>query len=243
MNECADYRRAVLTNPEDVDAGLRAHRDACADCTEFAQRAAQFEGRLARALRLDMAASEGPKVIPLDAARRRRAARESVSPIGRRGWLAIAASVTVAIGVAMGLWLAVPVPSLAAAVVAHMAGEPQAWRTTDVPVPPEALGAVLAAAHIHLTPAAGVVSYASSCEFRGHRVPHLVVQTDQGPVTVMVLVHEPAGRTVAFDEAGYRGVILPVAGHGSIAVLTKNQADSAAIERVAARVLGAIVWG
>jgi len=58
-----------------------------------------------------------------------------------------------------------------------------------------------------------------------------------------VLVHEPAGRTVAFDEAGYRGVILPVAGHGSIAVLTKNQADSAAIERVAARVLGAIVWG
>jgi hypothetical protein len=243
MSLCADYRRAVLTNPQDVDAGLRAHQDACADCTEFAHRASQFEGRLARALRLDMAASTGPKVIPLEAARRRRAARTSAPTVGRRGWLALAASVTVAIAVGLGLWLAAPAPSLAQAVVAHMAGEPQAWRTTDVSVPPEALGAVLAEAHVHLTPAAGVVSYASSCEFRGHRVPHLVVQTDQGPVTVMVLVHEPASRAATFDETGYRGVILPVAGHGSIAVLTHGQADPAAIARVAARVLGAIVWG
>ena len=37
---------------------------------------------------------------------------------------------------------------------------------------------------------AGLVSYANSCVFRGHHVPHLVVQTEAGPVTVMVLVHE-----------------------------------------------------
>jgi hypothetical protein len=93
-----------------------------------------------------------------------------------------------------------------------------------------------------LTPAAGLVSYASSCEFRGHRVPHLVVQTDQGPVTVMVLVHETTPRAATFDEAGYRGVILPVADHGSIAVLSQDRIDSTAIQRVAARVLGALVW-
>ena len=158
----------------------------------------------------------------------------------------MAASLTLAIGVAGSLWLAVPRPSLAGEVVAHMAGEPQAWRVTDVAVPAGALQPVLRDARLHLTGAAGVVTYANSCLFRGHVVPHLVVQTDQGPVTVMVLVHESSGQRVTFDESGYRGVIVPVPGHGSIAVLAKEgagePADAAAVGRIATRVLGAIVW-
>jgi hypothetical protein len=90
---------------------------------------------------------------------------------------------------------------------------------------------------------AGMVSYAQSCLFRGHRVPHLVVQTDMGPVTVMVLVHESVSKPTRFDEEGYRGVILPVAGHGSVAVLAKDQSGTlASVENVAARVRSAIVW-
>ena len=73
---------------------------------------------------------------------------------------------------------------------------------------------------LRLSNGAGMVSYASSCAFRGHRVPHLVIQTESGPVTVMVLVHEGVRKPVRFDEQGYRGVIVPVAGHGSLAVLT-----------------------
>ena len=38
-------------------------------------------------------------------------------------------------------------------------------------------------------------------------VPHLVVQTEMGPVTVMVLVHESVAKPVPFEEQGYRGVI------------------------------------
>jgi len=44
-----------------------------------------------------------------------------------------------------------------------------------------------------------------------------------------------------FDEEGYRGVILPVSGHGSLAVLAKDQSgDLAAVEKVAAQVRAAI---
>jgi hypothetical protein len=65
-----------------------------------------------------------------------------------------------------------------------------------------------------------------------------------GPATVMVLVHEPVSKPVHFDEEGYRGVILPMAGHGSIAVLAKDgeSADSGSIEEVAARVRAAVEW-
>jgi len=112
------------------------------------------------------------------------------------------------------------------------------------PIPTAArLSAAIADAHMRLLPDAGVVSYAASCEFRGHHVPHLVVQDTSGPVTVMVLVHESARSAVNFDEQGYRGVILPVPGHGAIAVLTRNKSlGTAAVDRIAARVVGAIDW-
>jgi hypothetical protein len=88
-----------------------------------------------------------------------------------------------------------------------------------------------------------MVSYAQSCEFRGRHVPHLVVQTAMGPITVMVLVHETVSKATPFDEEGYRGVILPVPGHGSLAVLARGRdADLGSIEKIAERVEAAIVW-
>jgi hypothetical protein len=102
---------------------------------------------------------------------------------------------------------------------------------------------VLRDSHLRLAGGAGLVSYASSCAFRGHQVPHLVIQTESGPVTVMVLVHEREPKPVQFDEQGYRGVIVPVAGHGSLAVLTRDpNTDPKTIEHIAARVLDSIVW-
>ena len=155
----------------------------------------------------------------------------------------MAASVLVGLVLAGGLWIAAPHASLAAGVVAHMAGEPQAWTRTDMPVPSPELEFVLRNTHMRLRPDAGMVTYAQSCLFRGHRVPHLVVQTDMGPVTVMVLVHESVSKPTLFDEEGYRGVILPVAGHGSLAVLAKDQSgDLASVEKVAAQVQAAIEW-
>ena len=55
----------------------------------------------------------------------------------------MAATVLVALLVGT-LWLGAPHASLAADVVAHMAGEPEAWARTDVPVPSADLAQVLA---------------------------------------------------------------------------------------------------
>jgi uncharacterized protein DUF3379 len=102
---------------------------------------------------------------------------------------------------------------------------------------------VLHDSHVRLNPAAGMVSYARSCRFRGYQVPHLVVQTDLGPVTVMVLVHETLSKPTPFDEEDYRGILLPAAGHGSLAVLARGQqADLDAVRHIAARIQDAVVW-
>ena len=153
----------------------------------------------------------------------------------------MAAGLLLAVGVAGGLWVGRPRSSLAEDVVGHMAGEPQAWdRTNRISAQ---LPTVLRAAQMRLSPSAGLVSYANSCLFRGYLVPHLVVQSASGPVTVMVLVHESVPAPVRFDEQGYRGMILPMPGHGSVAVLVRDQdADLKSVERMALMLRGAIGW-
>jgi hypothetical protein len=242
MMDCAAYRRALMADPHDPEAGLREHREGCPDCTLFTEQLSRFESRLDRALRVDLPARTDTvaQVLPLRAKSRLRSRRGS--SLGK-GWFAMAASVLLAVVVAGALWLSAPGPSLAADVVTHMGGEPDAWRRTDVPVPGVELQDVLHDSHLRLGNGAELVSYAQSCEFRGHRVPHLVIQTDSGSVTVMVLVHEHVHTMVRFDEQGYRGVIVPVAGHGSLAVLTRGaDTDLKTIERIAARVQSSIVW-
>ncbi len=239
MMDCAQYRRLILANPHDSNPELRIHLESCRDCPEYTERLLRFESRLARALLVAAPAEGGARVVPP----RVSAAHRAPSPLVRRGWLAMAASVLIALVVGGALWLASPHQSLAADVVAHMAGEPQAWQRTGVPVPPSELALVLRDAKMRLIPDAPMVSYARSCLFRGHQVPHLVVQTDMGPVTVMVLVHESVSKPVSFDEEGYRGMIVPVPGHGSLAVLVRGQqAGINAIKQIAARVQAALVW-
>jgi hypothetical protein len=255
MMDCTQHRRAMLADPRDTDPELRVHRETCADCTEYAGQLWRFDTRLDRALRIEVGErltlpSRGRRILNRFGFDRPAFYRPGLGRTGsprpaldRRGWLAVALGLLLAVGVASVLWLAIPGPSLAADLVTHMGGEPQAWRRTDEAVPASALTQVLRDARVRLTPGAGVVTYAASCSFRGHQVPHLVVQDDAGPATVMVLAHESVPAVVHFDEQGYRGVIVPVPGHGSLAVLTRGQAaDINGIQRILARLLASIDW-
>ena len=233
MMEHAQYRLAIMADPHSADAELRGHREACTECRAFTERLLKFESRLERAMRVDIP----PTADVLPFARGR-----GNAPTAPRRWMALAASVVLGAAIVGGVWLSLPQPGLAAAVVAHMAGEPEAWQRTEAVSQPE-LADVLKDSKLRLKPDAGIVSYASSCAFRGHRVPHLVVQTASGPVTVMVLVHESVRQATPFDEQGYRGTIVPVPGHGSIAVLMRDSGIGAGeIQRIAAQVDAALVW-
>jgi hypothetical protein len=242
MMDCGHVRRTLLAEPSNDDAGLRLHLATCHECTRYALQLRRFEDRLDRALRVEVnpRAMEQRVVTPLRATARR-GARPWDPP--HRRWLAAAASVLLGTAVAFSLWLAAPGRSLAADVVKHMAEEPNAWARTDIPVPEPRLDKVLIESHVRLKSSAGLVSYASSCTFRGHNVPHLVVQTASGPVTVMVLTHEALRSAMRFNEQGYRGVIIPVRGHGSLAVLERGpETDIKAVQSVAERVQSALDW-
>jgi hypothetical protein len=144
-----------------------------------------------------------------------------------RPW-AMAAGLLVALAAGAFVWIVRPAAALAAEVVAHAEGEPPSWSSV-APVPDADVDAILRRAGVTLEPSARDVVYARTCEFRGREIPHLVVRTADGPVTVLVLADERVAFRHRFSEEGYTGVLVP-AGGGSIAVLAQGatQVDEAA---------------
>jgi hypothetical protein len=136
---------------------------------------------------------------------------------------AFAASVAAALVVGGTLWLSRPPESLAAEIVTHVEGEPNSWQKTQ-PVTTEQLDAVLHKSGVKLGTGMEPVVYASSCWFRGHFVPHVVVTTKHGPVTVIILLHEQIKAPQQFNEDGYAGLLVP-ARTGSVAVLSRTPMD------------------
>ena len=129
------------------------------------------------------------------------------------------------IAVAIG-WLIRPTESLAHAVVAHVAGEVDFAKPANT----QDLSQVLKQAGVDADVVPGKVTYAHTCWLRGHWVPHLLVQTSSGPVTVIVMPDEHIKGRTSFHDSGYDGVIVP-AQRGSIAVLAQGTADIADVAK------------
>jgi hypothetical protein len=201
---CDDARLSIGAEPGSTGPALEDHLLACPACRQFREEMRALDGTIRRAL------ERAPE--PLTVQRR-------TAPTVWRQW-ALAASVALAMFAVLAVWVLRPSDTLARDVVAHVQAEPESWLATQH-VDAQAIEAALRGAGVELNITSDRISYAQSCWFRGHYVPHLVVNTAQGPATVMILNHEQVRARHTFHEAGMSGVIVP-AGAGSIAVLTRG---------------------
>jgi hypothetical protein len=198
---CTHARLLLGAEPHGADAELEAHLAGCSACTTFRDEMRALDARIARAL------AQPPDLA--SAARPQRAAPW-------RQW-ALAASVLLAGVLLAGVWLLRPTDTLARDLVVHVQGEPDSWFATQQ-VSAQGIGDALHRSGVAIDLTSDRVTYAESCWFRGHYVPHLVVQTAQGPATVLLLRHEQVSGPRTFRESGMNGIIVP-ADKGSVAVL------------------------
>ena len=206
---CEQTRLLIGAEPDTTTAALLEHLQSCPECSRFRDQVRAFEVNIRRALEQPPLSSAA--AVPRPAARRQ--------GVPWRQW-ALAASVTFAMFAALLVWLLRPSETLAREVVAHVESEPQSLLATEH-VTAADIAKVLRGSGVELDVASDRVTFASNCWFRGHYVPHLVVQTTRGPVTVMILRHEHVGSRQRFHEAGMSGVIVPGAA-GSMAVLASG---------------------
>ncbi|HUQ08967.1 MAG TPA: DUF3379 family protein [Steroidobacteraceae bacterium] len=216
--DCSHARLAIGGDPRNLSAEVEGHVSGCPACRKFRDEMLAMEGRLEAALQLPL--------------HRFRDAKKSHAP--RR--YALAASLLIAVLLGGGAWLFQPRPALADQVMEHVRHEAGSW-ALQRRLAPDEIAAVLARAGVHFDSSMPVV-YASPCPFRGHVAPHLVLQTAQGPVTVMLLSHEKIAARESFEEQGYQGVLLP-AGEGSVALLTRG---GGVPETTEAEILSAVRW-
>lgn len=225
---CLEFRRNVGAEPSASGAGIEAHRAECPACARYQDELRAMDSLIGRALAVDAA--------------RIRKGDAPAEPAGatqrRPRWLALAASIVIGISVGLALWLSAPRPSLAREVIGHVAHEPDAMSGT-APIAQASLAGVLDPEGTRLRPGLGDVTFAMRCVFEGHVVPHLVVRTAGGPVTVLLLRHRSVSERVELAEQGYVGVVLP-APRGSIAIVGRDLKD---LDGIAQQVFEAVDWG
>lgn len=223
MTNCTEYRNAVTAAPSHEDG----HAASCAACREYHDGVLALDRKIALALEIPVPAPRVPALPEVEFT--------NVTQLGRRGlrasaWLALAA--TAAFAAVIGYRMTgepVDQPTLAEQIVAHMEHEPYAFANADTPVSDARLARVVPAGVATLDHSAGLITYAQSCEINGKSVPHLVIQGERGPVTILLMPEQEVAGAEEIVGESVRGVILPV-GRGSIAIVGQQGEDLDLIE-------------
>lgn len=231
---CLEFRRHVGAEPSAPSPAALAHREECPACARYQNEMLSLDRLLGKAMRVDLAPASAR---PGAAAASDGLAAEPRSAAPPRRWLAVAASLVAGVLVATTLWLSYPGPTLAAEVIGHVVSDPGALEASQ-PLPAGSISDVLEPSHVRLRPGMGPVTFAMRCLFEGQVVPHLVVQTAAGPVTVLLLEHRRVEAPIRIESDGYSAVVLP-APRGSIAIVGRNVAG---IDAIAQQVFDSVDW-
>jgi hypothetical protein len=202
---CAEFQQAVGAEPSTSDIAVLEHAAGCSSCARYRADMRAMDERIRKALTIDV---KTPAV------------RTALVPASIN-WR-IAAMIIVSLVVFSLGWLAYPRQSLADDIVQHALHEASELQPTDVVVDTETVREILASSGVRLKPNELAVSFARVCPLRGRAVPHLIVQTASGPVTVLVLSDEKnLSKPKRFEERGFLGTLMP-APRGVIAVLGQD---------------------
>jgi hypothetical protein len=220
---CEEFRVAVGAEPMTRCTDVAAHASRCSECTDYRRRLQALDRTIVAALQ--MRTGESPRSGRLR------------SRFDRSGW-GLAASLVLGIASGAAIWMSSTRSSLTEDVIAHSQQEPASLvHTLDV-VPEADVSALLEREGLRLRAGVMRVSYAQPCRFHGAFAPHLVVQSDRGPVTLLILPHEQTRtRIERIHASGFDGVILPAA-RGVLVALGRG----ATVEIVAQTALRALQY-
>lgn len=223
MMSCLEFHRRITIDPGDRDPRILEHAAACPPCTGFGQRLAQLDRSLRAAIDVAPPREMCARILLRQSCAERRAVRTR-----RRRWLALAASVLVVAAVAGGYWSYREPDSLSQAVLAHLDAEPIALAPHGA-IPVERINQIAQPTQTWIDDSIGTVSFARICPIHDAKAVHLVVEGDEGPVTVMILPHEKIDKKMAVRNQRYEGVIVPRA-VGSVAIVGYRGESLGAVE-------------
>ena len=208
--EHAEFRRLIGANPNRTEPEVIEHRTGCDACAKYADDLLRVDAMVRGALEVPVPPA-GPKPWEIDRGQK-----------ARVPWLAIAASVLLIITAGVTLWVGQRRDALITEVVKHADRERDVLVVSDKRVAEDKVQRALAKAGARLSGPLPV-SVARVCKIRGIVAPHLVMQTADGAVAILLLSQEHMFTSHSFDKFGYQGELVPMGDH-SIAVIGTSKA-------------------
>jgi hypothetical protein len=239
---CENYREAIAADPSESIEGGAGHAAVCESCSAYRAEIQALDLTIARALAIDVPELKIPDLPPIgeEDGNVVNLPFRRVSKITTPAWIGIAASF--ALAAVIGMQFVGDGPSndqlLAAQVLAHLDHEPWALKATNVAVSEERLAQVVNPGVGTMDRDIGLVTYAQTCIINGRTIPHLVIQGEKGPITLLLMPDEMVSSAVILSGESVNGVILPV-GDGSIAIIG---ARDERIEDLRQRVVDSVEW-
>ncbi len=197
----------------------------------------ELDLKIAKALQIDVPELVMPELpdIEMDKVATLPTRKRSLAPL----WFAVAATVVLATSISLRMSdVFQTYDSLAEEILAHMDHEPGALRVTDIAVPDERLARVVPASVAQFDRDKALITYAQPCTIKGKESPHLVVQGERGPVTIILMPEVGVAETTLIEGTNVKGVILPV-GDGSIAIIGDRDEP---LEPIQKNVVDSVTW-
>lgn len=210
---CLEFRRFELADPCASSADAQRHRTSCTACGKFAAAVDQQEIALAEVLNIPAPEGLTERILLTRKTGRRFAPR----------LLALAASLTLAVGIGMFYWNggAVPRADYAQFAIDHVMHEPESF-TTHVAVDPAHFKQEIARFGGELRAPLGKVRYLRICPTPEGPGLHVVIDTPNGTATLIIIPNVKRGsRTLNATLDGWN-VTAGRAGEGYYALVTDS---------------------
>ncbi len=237
---CEDYKEALAGDPSASFEGGAEHVAACESCATFQTEMQSLDAMIAKALSVDVPELKLPELTDIE--------DDNVVKLPFRGkqtfsiptWIGIAATVVLAAFVGLRMVDLDPGSGLLLSeeVLAHFDHEPRALEITNVAVSDEQFSSAVNSSIGTMDRNVGLVTYAQSCIINGNVIPHLVIQGQKGPITLLLMPEEMIDAAMILDGKGVNGVILPM-GNGSIAIIGERDEPLDEIEQ---QIIDSVEW-
>lgn len=240
MMNCEEYKEGIAADPSESFAGGAEHAAACQSCAAWKTQMQALDHVIAKALAIDVPTMNLPELPMIEDDNVVNLPFVGKSRKSTPVWLGIAASLALAAFIGLqfvGNEPAVDI-SLADEILAHLDHEPGALRVTNVAVSDNRLARVVDPSVGTIDRSVGLISYARTCVINGKKIPHLVLQGEKGPITLLLLPDEMIDAAVSLNGDGVDGVILPV-GNGSIAIIGEREER---IDEIQQRIIESVEW-
>lgn len=237
---CEKYKEAIAADPSTSQEDVAAHVATCPSCASYLSAMQALDARIANALEVNVPDLKVPELPPIEDDNVVNLPFERKGKLRTPTWIGIAASFALAAIIGVQIIGKDPSADLALAneILAHLDHEPNALKVTNVAVAEEQLSRVVNQSVGTMDRDVGLITYAQSCVINGRTIPHLVIQGEKGPITLLLMPEEMIDGAVSLDGDSVNGVILPV-GSGSIAIIGERDERLGEIEQ---RVVDSVEW-